>query len=70
MENILYKMKIDSKDYLTIDIYVLEKHFLSVLSINIQHIKTLGWFRFMFMVFNATFNKISVISWRSVLLLE
>jgi hypothetical protein len=27
-----------------------------------------GWFRFM--VFNATFNNISVISWQSVLLLE
>jgi hypothetical protein len=27
-------------------------------------------FRFVFMVFNATFNKISVISWRSVLLEE
>ena len=27
-------------------------------------------FRFRFMVFNATFNHISVISWRSVLLVE
>jgi hypothetical protein len=27
-----------------------------------------GWFRFM--AFNATFNNISVISWRSVLLVE
>jgi hypothetical protein len=28
----------------------------------------MAWFRFM--VFNATFNNISVISWRSVLLVE
>jgi hypothetical protein len=27
-------------------------------------------FRFRFMVFNATFNNISVISWRSVLVME
>ena len=30
----------------------------------------LKWLRFSFMVFNATFNNISVISWRSVILLE
>jgi hypothetical protein len=30
--------------------------------------KNVPWFRFM--VFNATFNNISVISWRSVLLVE
>ena len=30
--------------------------------------KMVFWFRFM--VFNATFNNISVISWRSVLLVE
>ena len=29
-----------------------------------------NWFGFRFMVFNATFNNISVISWRSVLLVE
>jgi hypothetical protein len=28
----------------------------------------MGWFRFM--LFNATFNNISVISWQSVLLVE
>jgi len=28
------------------------------------------WYWFMFMVFNATFNNISVISWRLVLLVE
>jgi len=28
------------------------------------------WLRFRFMVFNATFNNISVISWRSVFLVE
>jgi hypothetical protein len=28
------------------------------------------WFWFGFMVFNATFNNVSVISWRSVLLVE
>jgi len=28
------------------------------------------WLRFGFMVFNTTFNNISVISWRSVLLVE
>jgi uncharacterized DUF497 family protein len=28
------------------------------------------WYRVMVMVFNATFNNISVISWRSVLLVE
>jgi hypothetical protein len=33
-----------------------------------QQNKQLGWFRFM--VFHATFNNISVISWRSVLLVE
>ena len=30
----------------------------------------IAWFWFGFMVFNATFNNISVISWRSVLLVE
>jgi len=30
----------------------------------------LFWFRFWFMVVNATFNNISVISWHSVLLVE
>jgi len=37
------------------------------------HIKSLisvGWFGWWFMVFNATFNNISVRWWRSVLLLE
>jgi len=32
-------------------------------------VKEYSWFGW-FMVFNATFNNISVISWRSVLLLE
>jgi len=30
----------------------------------------IAWFGFRFMVFNATFNNISVILWRSVLLVE
>ena len=34
----------------------------------LQNIYDLVWFRFM--VFNATFNYISVISWQSVLLVE
>jgi hypothetical protein len=29
-----------------------------------------GWFGFGFIMFNATFNNISAISWRSVLLVE
>ena len=36
-------------------------------SVTALHIK--GWFGW-FMAFNATFNNISVISWRSVLLVE
>ena len=35
----------------------------------LSHIKLLVWFRW-FIVFNATFNHVSVISWRSVLLVE
>ena len=35
----------------------------------IRNLKLMA-FRFRFMVFNATFNTISVISWRSVLLVE
>ena len=39
--------------------------FISLLRINIRYFT---WsFRFLFMVFNATFNNISVISWHSVL---
>jgi hypothetical protein len=36
------------------------------IQLNKQH--KIAWFWFGFMVFNATFNNISVISWRSVLL--
>jgi len=32
--------------------------------------QNLDWFGFGFIVFDATFNNISVISWRSVLLVE
>ena len=35
--------------------------------INDLDVMLVGWFDFVFMVFNATFNNISVISWRSVL---
>jgi hypothetical protein len=50
-----------------INIYLLE-----LIGTWLLFIKCCNWFRFgfRFMVFNATFNNISVISWRSVLLVE
>jgi len=45
-----------------IQLYILIKD----ISISLLYKKMVGWF----MVFNATFNNISAISWRSVLLVE
>jgi len=39
------------------------------MTLNLYNVNVLNWF-VGFMVFNATFNNISVISWRSVLLVE
>ena len=36
----------------------------------LKHKADKNWVRFRIMVFNATFNNISVISWRSILLVE
>jgi hypothetical protein len=38
-------------------------------ALHLKFSSMVGWFGW-FMVFNATFNNISVISWRSVLLVE
>jgi hypothetical protein len=39
------------------------------MTLNLYNVNVLNWF-IGFMVFNATFNNISVISWQSVLLVE
>jgi hypothetical protein len=47
---------------------VTKKNSTSILKAQLTHFKSMVWFGFM--GFNATFNNISVISWRSVLLVE
>ena len=44
------------------------KHYIPTIGVTNSNATTIS--RFRFMVFNATFNTISVISWRSVLLVE
>ena len=56
-------MSIINESYLTVFFYLLSRAFLLVL-------KLLHELRVMVMMSNATFNNISAISWRSVLLVE
>jgi hypothetical protein len=49
---------------------VIHKHHRSFLCVIMVHNTDIFVYLFVLMVFNATFNNISIISWRSVLLVE